>query len=69
MAMFIEKMTKMSAKKRQKSIQKLQITFMSCYNQRPFFGEGLDTPNDSLSIEVAIEPLIEACLEIEEKQH
>ena len=69
MAMFVEKMTKMSAKKRQKSIQKLQITFMSCYNQRPFFNEGLDAPNDGLSIEVTIKPLIETCFEIEEEQH
>jgi hypothetical protein len=38
-------------------------------NQCSFFNKGLDAPNDSLSIEVTIEPLIEASLEIEEEQH
>ena len=38
-------------------------------SQCPFFNEGLDAPNDGLSIEVTIESLIEACLEIEEEQH
>ena len=30
-------------------------------SQCSFFDEGLDASNDSLGIEVAIEPLIEAC--------
>ena len=38
-------------------------------NQCSFFNKGLDAPNDSLSIEVTIEPLIEASLEIEEEEH
>lgn len=42
---------------------------MGCDSQRSFFYEGFDAPNDGLSIEVAIEPLIEACLEVEEEQH
>ena len=42
---------------------------MSCYSQRSFFYEGLDASNDGLSIEVTIEPFIEASLEIEEEQH
>lgn len=59
----------MGAKKRQKSNKKLQISFMSNDSQSSFFNESLDAPNDSLRIEVAIELLIEACLEIEEEQH
>ena len=42
---------------------------MSNDSQSSFFNESLDAPNDSLRIEVAIEPLIEASLEIEEEQH
>lgn len=42
---------------------------MSRDSQCTFFDEGLDAPNDGLRIEVAIEPLIEASLEIEEEQH
>ncbi len=42
---------------------------MSSDSQSSFSYEGLDAPNDGLRIEVAIEPLIEACLEIEEEQH
>ena len=37
--------------------------------QSSFFNEGLDASNDGLSIEVTIEPFVEACLEIEEEQH
>jgi hypothetical protein len=48
---------------------KLQISFMTCYCQRSFFNEGLDAINDGLGIEVTIESLIEACLEVEEKEH
>ena len=48
---------------------KLQIPFMSDYSQRSFFEEVLETPYDGLSIEVAIEPLIESSLEVEEKEH
>ncbi len=33
-------------------------------NQRSFINEGLDAPNDGLGIEVAIEPLIEACSDL-----
>ena len=33
---------------------------MSSDSQRPFFEEALETPNNGLSIEVTIEPLIEA---------
>ena len=42
---------------------------MSSDSQYSFFEEALKTPNDGLSVEVAIEPLIEASLEIEEKKH
>ena len=42
---------------------------MSRDSQCTFFDEGLYTSNDSLRIEVAIEPFIEACFEIEEEQH
>ena len=42
---------------------------MSSDCQRSFFSEGLDAPNNGLSIEVTIESLIEACLEVEEEQH
>lgn len=42
---------------------------MSNDSQSSFFNESLDAPNDSLRIEVAIEPLIEASLEVEEEQH
>ena len=59
----------MGAKKRQKSNKKLQISFMSNDSQSSFFNERLYASNDSLSIEVAIEPFIETCLEIEEEQH
>lgn len=59
----------MGAKKRQKSNKKLQISFMSNDSQSSFFNEHLYASNDRLGIKVAIEPLIEACLEIEEEQH
>lgn len=62
-------MTKWAQKKRQKSNKKLQISFMSNDSQSSFFNEGLDAPNDGLSIEVAIKPLIETSLEVEEKEH
>ena len=42
---------------------------MGSNSQRPFFNEGPDAPNDGLGIIVTIEPLIEACLEVEEEQH
>ena len=42
---------------------------MSNDSQSSFFNEGLDAPDDGLRIEVAIEPLIEASLEVEEEQH
>lgn len=35
--------------------------------QSSFFYEGLDAPNDGLSIEITIEPFVEASLEIEEE--
>ena len=47
----------------------LHISLMGSDSQSSFFNESLDAPNDGLSIEITIEPLIEACLEIEEKQH
>ena len=42
---------------------------MRCDSQCTFFDKGLYTSNDSLRIEVAIEPFIEASFEIEEEQH
>ena len=42
---------------------------MSSNSQCSFFEKCLETPNDSLRIEVTIKPLIETCLEIEEEQH
>ena len=42
---------------------------MSSDRQSSFFNEGLDTPNDGLGIKIAIEPLIEASLKVEEEQH
>ena len=42
---------------------------MSSNSQRSLFDEGLYASNNSLGIEVTIEPLIEACLEVEEEQH
>ena len=42
---------------------------MRCDSQCTFFDEGLYASNDSLRIEVAIEPFIEASFEIEEEQH
>ena len=42
---------------------------MSSDCQRPFFEEDLETPDDGLSIEMAIEPFIESSLEVEEKEH
>lgn len=45
------------------------LSFMCNDSQRSFFKEALETPNDGLCIEVTIEPLIEACLEVEEEQH
>ena len=42
---------------------------MGSDSQSSFFNESLDAPNDSLSIEVTIEPLIETSLEVEEEQH
>ena len=52
-----------------KGIKKLQNSLMSNDSQSSFFNEGLDTPDDGLSIEVAIETFIEASLEVEEEQH
>ena len=42
---------------------------MSNDSQSSFLNEGLNAPDDGLGIEVAIEPFIEACFEIEEEQH
>ena len=42
---------------------------MGSDSQRPFFKEVLKTPNNGLSIEVAIEPLVKSSLEVEEKEH
>ena len=42
---------------------------MRCDSQCTFFNKGLYASNDSLRIEVAIEPFIEASFEIEEEQH
>ena len=42
---------------------------MSSNSQCSLFDESLYASNDSLSIKVTIEPLIEASLEIEEEQH
>ena len=42
---------------------------MSNDSHSSFFNEGLDASNDGLGIKVTIEPLIEACLEVEEEQH
>ena len=56
-------------RKRQKFNKELQISLICSNSQSSFFNESLDAPNDSLRIEVAIEPLIEASLEIEEEQH
>ena len=42
---------------------------MSSDSQRSFFEKTLEAPYDGLSIEVAIEPLIESGLEVEEKEH
>lgn len=42
---------------------------MGSNSQRPFFKKAFETPNDSLSIEIAIEPFIETSLEVEEKEH
>jgi len=38
-------------------------------NHSSFFEKCLETPDDGLCIEVTIEPLIEASLEVEEEQH
>ena len=43
--------------------------FMSNDSQSSFLNEGLNAPDDGLGIEVAIEPFIEASLEVEEEQH
>ena len=42
---------------------------MGSNSQRPFLKETLETPNDGLSIKVAIEALVETSLEVEEKEH
>jgi len=42
---------------------------MSCDSQSSFFNEGIDAPDDSLGIEVAIEQFVEGSLEVEEEQH
>ena len=42
---------------------------MSSNSQRPFFEKTLETPDDGLSIEMAIEPFVESSLEVEEKEH
>ena len=55
--------------KRPKGNRKSQISLMRCDSQCSFFDKGLYASNDSLRIEVAIEPFIESCFEIEEEQH
>ena len=57
------------AQKRQKSNKRLHISLMHCDSHCTLFNKGLDAPNDGLRIEVAIEPFVEACLEIKEEQH
>lgn len=42
---------------------------MRCDSQCPFINEGLYASDDSLGIKVAIEPFIEASLEVEEEKH
>ena len=42
---------------------------MSSNSQRPFFKKAFETPNDGLSIEIAIEALVETSLEVEEEEH
>ncbi len=42
---------------------------MSSNSQCSFFEKCLETPNDGLSIEVTIEPLVETSLKVEEEQH
>ena len=42
---------------------------MRCDSQCTFFDEGLYASNDSLRIEVAIEPFVETSLKVEEEQH
>ena len=47
----------------------MNFAFVFIYGEIAFNEEKLYTPNDSLGIEVAIEPFVEASLEIEEEQH
>lgn len=47
----------------------LHCPFMGGNDQCSFFNKGLYAPNDGLDIEVTIESLVEASLEIEEEQH
>ena len=42
---------------------------MGSDSQCPFFEKCLETPNNGLSVEVAIEPFVESSLEVEEKEH
>ena len=42
---------------------------MGSNSQRPFFKKVFETPNDSLSIEIAIEAFVKSSLEVEEKEH
>ena len=42
---------------------------MSGNSQCPLFKKAFETPNDGLSIEIAIEVLVETSLEVEEKEN
>ena len=42
---------------------------MGSNSQRSFFEKCFDAPDNGLGIEVAVEPLIKASLEVEEKEH
>ena len=66
MLSFIEKTTK---KYWLKANRELHISLLHCNSQRSFFKKCLETPDDGLRIEVAVESFIEASLEIEEEQH
>ena len=47
----------------------LQISFMGIDCQIALLKEGFHTSDDGLRVEVAIETLIEASLEVEEEKH
>ncbi len=60
MLSFIEKNNKKVCKKCLKANRELHISLMRCDSQCTFFDEGLYASNNSLHIEVAIEPFIES---------